>query len=280
MKLSKPLSLILVGALSLITFSGCSSKAMMPYEEEFTCPRANEGGECGSVSKIYANSLKKNSDSEQQLKMMLSQEKKSITEAKTTDEEQSALIGVLWRLTKEQMLKIEKLKSEVGSFEFKNNMALGLSTSLSKKLDSLEEKVSRISLLLSNDNNITSPDPTKVPTANTGDTGVVQAAKKVSTVFIKSKSKSCSIEGKTNEACEAKGKCYATSYVIVRDDANATANAIRTDKRCSKYEVSEIKNGRANIGSGWVAVEFLKKYIDNSENNKTLGGDKNVTKKN
>lgn len=44
--------------LMAILISGCSSKILLPYEEEPLCKRGPNDGMCGSVSQVYKKSLK------------------------------------------------------------------------------------------------------------------------------------------------------------------------------------------------------------------------------
>lgn len=43
----------IVAAMIIAGFSGCSSKVLLPYEDEPLCKRGNGEGMCGSVSEVY-----------------------------------------------------------------------------------------------------------------------------------------------------------------------------------------------------------------------------------
>ena len=45
--------IIVLLALAGIVLSGCSTKVLLPYEENPVCSRGKEGGYCGSLSDVY-----------------------------------------------------------------------------------------------------------------------------------------------------------------------------------------------------------------------------------
>lgn len=51
---------LLIMAIFILAFTGCSGKVLLPYEDEPLCKKGPKEGLCGSVSEVYTYSSKVN----------------------------------------------------------------------------------------------------------------------------------------------------------------------------------------------------------------------------
>jgi hypothetical protein len=286
--------LLISATATLLLFSGCSTKVMMPYDEEFTCPRANEGGECGSVTKIYNNSLKIKNDAP--IQVLSSKEKKALEEAKNPTEEQTALIAALWRMNKEAITKIADMEARQAVSDKSSKMAVGLVSSLSDKLNKIDEKVSKINTPLENAQNDTNTTTTsayvKVPVQYNNSSSIHQCGampilsnihpvEKIERVAQKKKTRTKIGDLETHEPCDANSTCYTTRNVYLTKDSNKTSNNLRVLEKSTKVSTGQIIDGRVEItdSKGWITAKYLKKFKDDKDSNKTKVGEKNATVK-
>jgi hypothetical protein len=232
---------------SSLLFSGCSSKILMPYKEDFMCPAAKEGGMCGSMTDIYNNSYKDGK---------LNSITKELAKANNTDDEQTLLIAALWRLNEISDERIDNLEKKISQKDAQNQIVAGMTASLANDIHSIKK---RLDALESKEQNATGNE---MPIVRSNPI-VTKAAKP-----IKKRAK----KPKLNE-CTANSECVTETNVYAHEKPDRCSRKLRTIPKGTKVTTEVEKNGWLQLNdSGWIGAKYLRKI-------KETKSDINTTKK-
>lgn len=226
--------IVLSALLAGLIMSGCSS-VLMPYSDDFSCRKSTEGGTCGSVTQIYTQSFQQTG---QKPKDILQREE-------NTDEEQTALIGVLWRKSQATDDKLSKIEERMASFDMKNQMTAGLVSSLATDTRRIKEDMTKVPL----------PTIVEAPSIKPEHEQHIQPtrAKKIKA------QKKCDIAGATLDPCQT-GKCYAIQNAYVTKAESRCSDNVGIVKKCDVVEVIEKKADRVKTENGWITAKYLRHF--------------------
>jgi len=253
---------------SSLLFTGCSTKALMPYDEDFTCPRSADGGMCGDMSTIYLKGLKKDNTTGKPVTAAA-----LLKTATNIDEEQTALLVTLWRMNKATNERIDKLDQKHSQSEMRYQMTAGITASLASDIRKTKEDTARLvgtvdelQAELRQKNAASNEVTTKQSTENKAGSKRKQKQR-----FGESES-TCKLANTTKEECVANSECYSLRNIYLSKMPKKCSSNIKVIPKCTTLTVGDSKDGWLKVGEGWVAAKYLRAM------KKEVGADKNTSK--